>query len=101
MRLEEHLLKKLVMLFDEPTSALAPEMIKEVLDVMKELAESGMAMIVVVPESVLPGHDSPPKADALPRKPLGQWLVENTPRGTNLEIPSRREKDRSIPFIDY
>ena len=36
-----------IMLFDEPTSALDPEMIKEVLDAMKELAESGMTMIVV------------------------------------------------------
>ena len=36
-----------IMLFDEPTSALDPEMIKEVLDVMRELAESGMTMIVV------------------------------------------------------
>ena len=36
-----------IMLFDEPTSALDPEMIKEVLDVMKELAQSGMTMIVV------------------------------------------------------
>lgn len=36
-----------IMLFDEPTSALDPEMIKEVLDVMKELAGSGMTMIVV------------------------------------------------------
>jgi len=39
-----------VMLFDEPTSALDPEMIKEVLDVMKELATSGMTMIVVTHE---------------------------------------------------
>ena len=39
-----------VMLFDEPTSALAPEMIKEVLDVMVELAEGGMTMIVVTHE---------------------------------------------------
>ena len=36
-----------IMLFDEPTSALDPEMINEVLDVMKELANSGMTMIVV------------------------------------------------------
>lgn len=36
-----------VMLFDEPTSALDPEMIKEVLNVMKELAEDGMTMVVV------------------------------------------------------
>ncbi len=39
-----------VMLFDEPTSALDPEMIGEVLDVMKRLAEAGMTMIVVTHE---------------------------------------------------
>ena len=39
-----------VMLFDEPTSALDPEMIGEVLDVMKELAQVGMTMIVVTHE---------------------------------------------------
>jgi polar amino acid transport system ATP-binding protein len=39
-----------VMLFDEPTSALDPEMVKEVLDVMKGLARSGMTMLVVTHE---------------------------------------------------
>jgi general L-amino acid transport system ATP-binding protein len=39
-----------IMLFDEPTSALDPEMIKEVLDVMKELALSGMTMLCVTHE---------------------------------------------------
>ena len=39
-----------VMLFDEPTSALDPEMVGEVLDVMKELARSGMTMVVVTHE---------------------------------------------------
>lgn len=39
-----------IMLFDEPTSALDPEMIKEVLDVMRELAQSGMTMLVVTHE---------------------------------------------------
>jgi polar amino acid transport system ATP-binding protein len=39
-----------VMLFDEPTSALDPEMVKEVLDVMKQLAKSGMTMLVVTHE---------------------------------------------------
>ena len=39
-----------VMLFDEPTSALDPEMVKEVLDVMKKLAQSGMTMIIVTHE---------------------------------------------------
>jgi len=39
-----------IMLFDEPTSALDPEMIKEVLDVMRELARSGMTMIIITHE---------------------------------------------------
>ncbi len=39
-----------VMLFDEPTSALDPEMVGEVLEVMKELAEDGMTMVVVTHE---------------------------------------------------
>jgi ABC-type polar amino acid transport system ATPase subunit len=38
------------MLFDEVTSALDPELVKEVLDVMRELAEEGMTMIVVTHE---------------------------------------------------
>lgn len=37
-------------------------------------------------------------AKTSPRKPLGQWLVENTPRGIELEIPSRHELHRAIPF---
>ena len=40
-----------VMLFDEPTSALDPEMVGEVLEIMKELAESGMTMVVSIPGS--------------------------------------------------
>ena len=39
-----------VMLFDEPTSALDPEMIKEVLDVMRDLAKEGMTMLIVTHE---------------------------------------------------
>ena len=35
-----------------------------------------------------------------PRKPLGQWLIENAPGGVNLEIPGDRESRRSIPFVD-
>lgn len=38
------------MLFDEPTSALDPEMVNEVLDVMKDLAQSGMTMMCVTHE---------------------------------------------------
>lgn len=43
-------MKPEVMLFDEPTSALDPEMVKEVLNVMKQLAEGGMTMLVVTHE---------------------------------------------------
>ena len=39
-----------IMLFDEPTSALDPEMVGEVLDVMKELAKAGMTMVLVTHE---------------------------------------------------
>ena len=39
-----------IMLFDEPTSALDPEMVGEVLDVMKDLAKDGMTMVVVTHE---------------------------------------------------
>ena len=39
-----------VMLFDEPTSALDPEMVGEVLELMRELADDGMTMIVVTHE---------------------------------------------------
>ena len=39
-----------VLLFDEPTSALDPEMVGEVLEVMKELAETGLTMIIVTHE---------------------------------------------------
>ena len=35
-----------------------------------------------------------------PRKHLGRWLIENVPRGTNLEVPNRGS-NRKIPFVDY
>jgi polar amino acid transport system ATP-binding protein len=43
-------MKPMLMLFDEPTSALDPELVGEVLTVMKELARSGMTMMVVTHE---------------------------------------------------
>ncbi len=43
-------MKPKIMLFDEPTSALDPEMVSEVLDVMKKLAQEGMTMVVVTHE---------------------------------------------------
>jgi ABC-type histidine transport system ATPase subunit len=43
-------MKPRVMLFDEPTSALDPELVQEVLDVMRQLAREGMTMVVVTHE---------------------------------------------------
>ena len=48
---------------------------------------------IVVPAQVWAERESP-------RTPLGRWLIENTPRGTNLEIPSRHDRGREIPFIN-
>ena len=39
-------------------------------------------------------------AKTVPSKPLGQWLIENVPRGTDLEVPSRHEPERAISFSD-
>ena len=36
----------------------------------------------------------------LSAKPLGRWLVDNMPRGANLDAPERREAGRPVPFID-
>ena len=39
-------------------------------------------------------------ANSAAEKPLGRWLVDNIPRGTNLDAPGRREPAREIPFHD-
>lgn len=64
-----------IMLFDEPTSALDPEMIKEVLDVMKKLAISGMTMIVVTHEMGFARE----VADRVVLMDDGQFIEEGTP----------------------
>ena len=64
-----------IMLFDEPTSALDPEMIKEVLDAMKELARSGMTMLVVTHEMGFARE----VADRVVFMDQGQVIEEGTP----------------------
>ena len=64
-----------VMLFDEPTSALDPEMVGEVLDVMKKLAENGMTMVVVTHEMGFARE----VADRVLFMDEGQIVEENTP----------------------
>ena len=53
---------------------------------------------IVVPADAWYAKTQAPKKEPMP---FGQWLVENTPRGTNLEIPGSRRSSRKIPFIDY
>ena len=48
---------------------------------------------VVMPEEVWDAH-------ARPDKPLGQWLIDNVPRGIHLEAPDRNEPEREIPFAN-
>jgi general L-amino acid transport system ATP-binding protein len=64
-----------IMLFDEPTSALDPEMIKEVLDVMKGLAQSGMTMLCVTHEMGFARE----VADRMVFMDKGQIVEEGTP----------------------
>ncbi|HEX8939733.1 MAG TPA: amino acid ABC transporter ATP-binding protein [Candidatus Limnocylindrales bacterium] len=68
-------MKPALMLFDEPTSALDPEMIGEVLDVMKELAREGMTMIVVTHEMGFARE----VADRVVMMDDGQIIEEGTP----------------------
>ena len=80
-----------IMLFDEPTSALDPEMIKEVLDVMKELAQSGMTMIVVTHEMGFAKE----VADRVMLFDEGQLVEENTPE----EFFNNPKSDRTKLFL--
>ena len=80
-----------IMLFDEPTSALDPEMIKEVLDVMKELAQSGMTMIVVTHEMGFAKE----VADRVMLFDDGQLVEENTPD----ECFNNPKSDRTKLFL--
>lgn len=78
-----------VMLFDEPTSALDPEMVKEVLEVMKSLADSGMTMIIVTHEM----NFAREVADRILFLDDGQ-LVEDTPPAQFFKEPkSARAKE--------
>ena len=80
-----------VMLFDEPTSALDPEMVGEVLDVMKSLAEGGMTMVVVTHEMGF--------AREVGKRVLfmdeGRIVEENTPK----ELFDSPQSDRLKSFL--
>lgn len=86
-----------IMLFDEPTSALDPEMIKEVLDVMKELARSGMTMIVVTHEMGFARE----VADRIIFFDFGQLVEENTPEEFFHNPQHERTKLFLSQILDY
>ena len=82
-----------IMLFDEPTSALTPEMVGDVLNVMKELAEQGMTMIIVTHEM----------GDLLVRLPIELFLqqtVNSLEDGTPDQIFDNPQHPRLKEFLD-
>ncbi|MBR3107114.1 MAG: amino acid ABC transporter ATP-binding protein [Clostridia bacterium] len=81
-----------VMLFDEPTSALDPEMVGEVLDVMKRLAHDGMTMVVVTHEMGFARE----VADRVLFMDEGQIVEEGTPN----EIFSHPQQQRTKDFLN-
>lgn len=81
-----------IMLFDEPTSALDPEMVGEVLDVMKELAKEGMTMIVVTHEMGFARE----VADRIIFMDGGYIVEEGTPD----EIFNHAKEERTISFLN-
>ena len=80
-----------VLLFDEPTSALDPEMVKEVLDVMKALAKEGMTMVVVTHEMGFAKE----VADRVMFVDGGYILEENEPE----EFFSNPKNERTKSFL--
>ena len=84
-------MKPEVMLFDEPTSALDPEMVGEVLEVMKELANEGMTMVVVTHEMGFAKE----VADRVIFMADGAVVEEGSPQ----KIFSQPENQRTIEFL--
>ncbi len=80
-----------IMLFDEPTSALDPEMIKEVLDVMKDLVQDGMTMMVVTHEMDFARE----VANRILFMDAGRIVEENTPQ----EFFAHPREDRTKLFL--
>ena len=85
-------MKPEVMLFDEPTSALDPEMVGEVLDVMKELAKSGMTMVCVTHEMGFARE----VADRVLFMDGGKIVEEGTPQ----EIFGNPKEQRTKDFLN-
>ena len=85
------MMKPKMMLFDEPTSALDPEMVGEVLDVMKQLAQEGMTMVVVTHEMGFARE----VGDRVLFMADGKIVEQNTPA----EIFSHPREERTKAFL--
>ncbi|MGJ9459457.1 amino acid ABC transporter ATP-binding protein [Oceanobacillus sp. CF4.6] len=81
-----------IMLFDEPTSALDPEMVKEVLDVMKDLVDTGMTMVIVTHEM----NFAKEVADKVLFLDDGVLMEEGNPK----EFFDKPKTARAIDFLD-
>ncbi len=81
-----------IMLFDEPTSALDPEMVGDVLEVMKELAKDGMTMVVVTHEMGFAKE----VADRVVFMADGHVMEEGTPE----EVFDNPQNERTKAFLD-
>ena len=81
-----------IMLFDEPTSALDPEMVGEVLQVMKELAKGGITMVVVTHEMGFARE----VADRIIFMDGGYIIEEGTPE----ELLLHPKQERTISFLN-
>ena len=79
------------------TVAEAKARLSEVLRLAEE--EGPQRIGVRKPCIVVPEHIWQERAPE--RRHMGRWLVENMPRGLNLELPDRSETDREIPFLDW
>lgn len=81
-----------IMLFDEPTSALDPEMVKEVLNVIKDLADSGMTMLIVTHEMKFARE----AADTIYFIDHGVLLEKTTPE----QFFTQPQSERAIRFLE-
>lgn len=81
-----------IMLFDEPTSALDPEMVKEVLNVIKDLGDSGMTMLIVTHEMKFAQE----AADTIYFLDQGQLIEKGSPD----EFFANPQSDRAIRFLE-
>ena len=81
-----------IMLLDEPTSALDPEMVKEVLNVIKDLADSGMTMLIVTHEMKFARE----AADTIYFLDQGMLIEKATPE----QFFTKPQSDRAIRFLE-